>query len=301
MCRILLLFSKVVSSILPYPSVELVACSSHGWRRSVLSFSQQGCRWNARSKLPGSLPGSGAVGGQVCPSPSQAVGSVLCHPRAPAWSWPQAASSGCQDLLPLRCNQHTKCAETLQCSHQLLGSGCTIQLDFHTNLRYHLILAAFFFVSRVQLRTECPPDSGGCKGSGSLCRREQWSNTSTAMRGVGGDGKLENLSLPDPSGAASAQAVVTGQNLSTYDLKTYWRVRGWLALCTAECVYLFQIWGERKALQYCHETKPPKKGKQMYFGLSSCGNCEGRNSICCTASASELLEEQTQIFGVLNQ
>lgn len=71
------------------------------------------------------------------------------------------------------------------------------------------------------MRTECPPDSGGCKGSCSLCRRKQWSNTSTSMTGVGGDGKVQNLSLPDPSEAASAQAVVTGQNLSTYDREIY--------------------------------------------------------------------------------
>lgn len=71
------------------------------------------------------------------------------------------------------------------------------------------------------MRTECPPDSGACKCSRSLCRREQGFNTSAAMRGVGGDGRIEDLSLPDPSEAASAQAVVTGQNLSSYDLEIY--------------------------------------------------------------------------------
>lgn len=134
----------MVSSILPHASVELVAGSSHSCRTGMFLFSQQGCRWNGRFEMPRSQDGSGSSGRPGEPITQPGSGSTILGllqangARLPAWSWPEAASPGCQDELQLQYSQHTTCVETVKCSRKLLGSGYTIQLDFHPNPRYHL-------------------------------------------------------------------------------------------------------------------------------------------------------------------
>lgn len=65
------------------------------------------------------------------------------------------------------------------------------------------------------------------------------------------------------------------------------------------CVFVSRYEVKEKHCSTAMSQKHQKR-KQMYFGPSSCENCEDRNSICCTASATGLLEEQTQISAVLN-
>ena len=77
-------------------------------------------------------------------------------------------------------------------------------------------------MSRAQMKTEHPAGSGGCGGSCSLCSREQAAvqHLYSYVTGWGGRWgwrwwEWRCFPLPDSSEAASAQAVVTGQNMST--------------------------------------------------------------------------------------
>lgn len=228
-------------------------------------FSQQGCRWNASVQMPGPLTGWGRPSVPITESGhglcAPATHRVPCAPGwLPGWSWLQAASSRMCSSSNIT---NTKCAETVKCSRQLLWSGCTIQLDFHPIPRYHLMLAVLFFHEQGTNEDRMPTCQWWLQGlMCCLCRREQWSNSSTAMRGVHGDGRVENLSLLDPS---EVQAVVTWQNLSTYDLEIYWRMRGWLAACTGKCMFLFSDMRWKKNTAVLSWDKTAKKKQANIF------------------------------------
>lgn len=179
-------------------------------------------------------------------------------------------------------------------------------VSFHLIPRYHLILAAFFLWAGHKWGQSTQPAvvaAGACAAS--AVGSGQSSNTSTAMWWGWGwrwwEWRL--FSLPDSSEAASAQAVVTGQNssaatkLGTYALELCWRLRGWLAVCTGKSVHLIPDIRRKKSTVRRQKLQESK----CVLGRALVGAVRKETpTVCCTASESGMLGKQTQTSGVLN-
>lgn len=85
------------------------------------------------------------------------------------------AEAGCKDMFEFWYNQHTKCAVTVKCYHQLCHPVRCPGHKFEASTPshgYHLVLTTCFLMSQAQTRTEYLAGGGGCWGLCILCSRE---------------------------------------------------------------------------------------------------------------------------------
>lgn len=133
-------------------------------------------------------------------------------------------------------------------------------------------------MSRAQTRTEQPGGSGAAGAdAASAAGNRRWSNTSTALWGAeGGDGDGDG-------GSGGFSLYLTAQRQHQHRLwrrgKTQalplsrvpmpWKfTEGWDAgwqFAQQNVSIRFQIRGERKALWYCREIKPPRKKASVFW------------------------------------